>query len=546
MSLLTEASLVITPNAVEEGKLFSIIPTDGSGDLTVVRATTATRVNSDGLIEDCPYNLASYSEQFESTSWIKQSTTIVQDFAISPNGTEDADLCYPNSDGNFRGFRQLNTTSTGLRAKSIFAKQSGKSKFFIRFDNGAYVTFDLENGTIFQNTTGYVATMEDYGNGWYRCYAQSNIETSATSMYIAITDSSGYPSVTANGTDGILFWGAQDESGSLKEYFPTTDRLDVPRLDYTNGGCPSILVEPQRTNLITQSELLSLAFPSKAGSTITDNYGVSPSGQSNSSRIQFANTTSFCYGVVSISTDHTASVYVKGASGETVRFGIGGNVTTGTLFTFNGLWQRIEYTTSSATQIFFSSYSGATATDFEAFGLQLEAGSNATSYIPTAGSTVTRNADVISKTGIADLIGQTEGTIYAECNFKNANASAKYISVNNGTNNNRISFVLQGNGTLLILEMAINGTVLANVVLKNLSNLNLFLKIALKYKSGEIKCFVDGQLLFSNNLTYSNAILDRLLLTNPTGGQRFDGNINSIQLYKTALTDEQCISLTTL
>jgi hypothetical protein len=144
------------------------------------------------------------------------------------------------------------------------------------------------------------------------------------------------------------------------------------------------------------------------------------------------------------------------------------------------------------------------------------------------------------------LIGQTEGTIYAECNFKNANASAKYISVNNGTNNNRISFVLQGNGTLLILEMAINGTVLANVVLKNLSNLNLFLKIALKYKSGEIKCFVDGQLLFSNNLTYSNAILDRLLLTNPTGGQRFDGNINSIQLYKTALTDEQCISLTTL
>jgi hypothetical protein len=51
MSLLTEASLVITPNAVEEGKLFSIIPTDGSGDLTVVRATTATRVNSAGLIE---------------------------------------------------------------------------------------------------------------------------------------------------------------------------------------------------------------------------------------------------------------------------------------------------------------------------------------------------------------------------------------------------------------------------------------------------------------------------------------------------------------
>jgi hypothetical protein len=572
MSLLTEASLVITPNAVEEGKLFSIIPTDGSGDLTVTRATTATRVNSDGLIEEVPYNLASYSEQFESTSWIKQSTTIVQDFAISPNGTEDADLCYPNSDGNFRGFRQLNTTSTGLRAKSIFAKQSGKSKFFIRFDNGAYVTFDLENGTIFQNTTGYVATIEDYGNGWYRCYAQSNIETSATSMYIAITDSSGYPSVTANGTDGILFWGAQDESGSLKEYFPTTDRLNVPRLDYTNSSCPSILVEPQRTNLLLRSEEFENASWGTLGTiTITPNNTIAPDGNNSADLILGDNANSAVFQTYSgsIGVVYTSSFFIKNNNSTQSKFlirnastvvdailnwtgsvlsSITNTIGITTFQSYNNGWYRISstYTSVEAPQRPRIYPTLSTNQSVYLWGAQLEAGSNATSYIPTVGSTVTRNADVISKTGIADLIGQTEGTIYAECNFKNANASAKYISVNNGTNNNRISFVLQGNGTLLILEMAINGTVLANVVLKNLSNLNLFLKIALKYKSGEIKCFVDGQLLFSNNLTYSNAILDRLLLTNPTGGQRFDGNINSIQLYKTALTDEQCISLTTL
>jgi hypothetical protein len=56
--LLEEASLVITPNAVEEGKLFSIKPTDGSGDLSVVRATTKTRVNSLGVIESVPINVA--------------------------------------------------------------------------------------------------------------------------------------------------------------------------------------------------------------------------------------------------------------------------------------------------------------------------------------------------------------------------------------------------------------------------------------------------------------------------------------------------------
>jgi hypothetical protein len=50
MSLLSQASLVVTPNAYKEGKLYSVIPSDGSGDFTFTRATTATRVNSAGLV----------------------------------------------------------------------------------------------------------------------------------------------------------------------------------------------------------------------------------------------------------------------------------------------------------------------------------------------------------------------------------------------------------------------------------------------------------------------------------------------------------------
>jgi hypothetical protein len=57
MSLLDTASLLLTPNAYKEGKLYSVIPSDGSGDFTFTRATTATRVNSDGLVELVPYNL---------------------------------------------------------------------------------------------------------------------------------------------------------------------------------------------------------------------------------------------------------------------------------------------------------------------------------------------------------------------------------------------------------------------------------------------------------------------------------------------------------
>jgi len=51
MSTYTDASLIYYPSGVKAGKAYSLKPTDGSGDLTFTRASTATRVNSAGLIE---------------------------------------------------------------------------------------------------------------------------------------------------------------------------------------------------------------------------------------------------------------------------------------------------------------------------------------------------------------------------------------------------------------------------------------------------------------------------------------------------------------
>jgi hypothetical protein len=248
------------------------------------------------------------------------------------------------------------------------------------------------------------------------------------------------------------------------------------------------LWEPQSTNLITQSELLNLSLNNKVDTTITDNYGVSPSGQSNSSRIQFADATSFCYGIISISTTHTASVYVKGTSGETIRFGIGGNVTTGDLFTFNGLWQRIEYTAASATQIFFSSYSGATATDFEAFGLQLEELSYATSYIPTSGSSVTRNQDLCTNGGSLATINSTEGTLYFEGATENI-TTFKNISINDGGTTNRINLYIYSSS--IVVNFDVGGVNQASLAY-SIPNVTIFNKFAVSYKLNEFKLFVNG------------------------------------------------------
>jgi hypothetical protein len=57
MSLFESASLVVTPNGIKASKLYAIKPTDGSGDLSVVRATSATRVDANGLIESVATNV---------------------------------------------------------------------------------------------------------------------------------------------------------------------------------------------------------------------------------------------------------------------------------------------------------------------------------------------------------------------------------------------------------------------------------------------------------------------------------------------------------
>jgi hypothetical protein len=117
MSLLDKASLICTPNAVKADKLYSIVPSSGAGDMNVVRATTATRVNSLGLIENvalnvarldysngsCPSilvepqrtNLLLRSEGFENSIWFKGNLTITPNSIDAPNGTLTADTYQP-------------------------------------------------------------------------------------------------------------------------------------------------------------------------------------------------------------------------------------------------------------------------------------------------------------------------------------------------------------------------------------------------------------------------------------------------------------------
>lgn len=90
--LLHHASLVVLPSTYGEGRLFSQKPTyNTNGTFTVTRATTATRVNSAGLVDLVPYNLVTYSEMFSDASWVKTRTSVTANTITAPNGTLTAD-----------------------------------------------------------------------------------------------------------------------------------------------------------------------------------------------------------------------------------------------------------------------------------------------------------------------------------------------------------------------------------------------------------------------------------------------------------------------
>ena len=70
MSVISKASLVQIPSGYGEDKLYSEIPNTTAGDFTFKRASTGTRVNADGYIEEVPWNKLTYSEDFSSWGYL--------------------------------------------------------------------------------------------------------------------------------------------------------------------------------------------------------------------------------------------------------------------------------------------------------------------------------------------------------------------------------------------------------------------------------------------------------------------------------------------
>lgn len=397
--------------------------------------------------------------------------------------------------------------------------------------------------------------------------------TKASKLYaIKPTDASGDLSVTRATT------ATRVNSSGLIESVAT----NVPRLDYTNSTCPSILVEPQRTNLLSYSEQFDNAYWSKTNMVIVANDTTAPDGSTTADRATASSypSTSITKTNLLTAASYTSSIYVKANTVSTFRidlvtagFALGSNCifnlttlattitnygsTTGSTAKIQNVgngWYRCSLTISATAVVYFNQFYPAANGSVYIWGAQLEAGSYATSYIPTVASSVTRNADVISKTGISSLIGQTEGTIFVEEVYdanvaNNGGVDDTLVSLSDGTTNNLISIFHYGSGG------GVDRKVLFFIRLSNVTQAAYYssslpsgtYKIAMAYKNNDVAFYINGVQL-STDTSASIPATSALTLVDPVTVLAATKTVNfkSIALFKTRLSNTELATLTTI
>ena len=539
MSLLDDVSIVVTPNGYKAGELYAVIPSDGAADMDVTRATAATRVDENGLVN---YAEVLGSEEIDcgnfecatpSTYWneVGNSSLVVGDYQGRTNVANINILGTANSD----------------RIKQDFYYVDGVT---------------------------YLISLDIYlVSGDFRCDTSNSVvpydfvATNITGSWQTLT---GYFTAISTGTDGLWLRSSQQinqfyiSNISVKE----VTRANVPRIDYTGGGCPHILAEPMRTNLIPYSEDFS-QWGTQDKIILTPNSVSSPSGDVNAYKI-IPTSTSGVHKVrenlSTVSGDYTFSIFAKQGEYKNILLwddilsgGLGVNLDDLSIFRnqnnqsyniedYGSGWVRISVTLSySSQQILPSlyiydnsatpkiSFAGNDIDGLYIWGSQTEQGSYATSYIPNFGTAlgVTRNQDILTRDGIGSLINDSEGVLFVELSALANDATSRRISLSDGSISNRVSLELDETANKIKAFITLSGT--TQTLEYTATNLLQFNKIAIKYKINDFAIWFNGTEVATASSGDVPTGMNQLSFTAGSTSHNFDGKVKQLQVYTTAL-----------
>ena len=584
-SIYDKASLVLIPSGTKTSKVYSQKPTNGDGDFTFSRSTAATRVNASGNIEKETQNLLVQSNSFN-TTWFFNGFPTLTGGQSGYDGSSDA-WSLAGTGIQYASVRQTIALSEVVTL-SVYAKAGTQD--FLAMNTGSSLTaawFDLSNGTLGSTDTNVIdSAIESIGGGWYRC-SMSIVGISEFRIYVTDADNN-FGTAIGN----IYIQDAQLNQGLIAQEVITTTTTaiyggitdNVPRLDYTDSSCPSILLEPQRSNLVPFSEHLESSDWAKTRCTIEDNSTTSPEGVINASKMTSTDASESYIqdNLTTTGTKVTWSFFAKkgdldyahgliwdlsangcrqwfnlstGAVGGTTTFGSGYSVDSATIEDYGNGWYRCAMVVNSTagTQGCRVNISSADTTISSAvnsygyfYGIQLEDASYATSYIPTYGSAVTRNADLCNKTGVSSLIGQTEGTLFAQVGEFPKENNGRILGISDGSSSNYVIIIKNSTNTDFAVYATNGGTAQATYL--GTSSLNDNSKIAVGYANNNYVVYVNGTQVHSDTSasvpTCSNIYIGQR--ENGSGTYLAGGSVKQSLVFKTRLSNQELQDLTTL
>ena len=362
--------------------------------------------------------------------------------------------------------------------------------------------------------------------------------------------------------DSLGFNANSSFAGSVTNISVVEVQGDRPRLSYdiTNGVVekqPHLLLEPSSTNLLTFSEDYTQSLWQKLGlgngssPVITKDYAISPDGTRNATRLQCnlnGGTTvsdqSLIAAVYSSSGSQTISLYMKSNTGSNQNIYFANTVTSGDTAVVTSEWQRFTFSHSSSPYVLAVGLRGSTGADNTAdiliFAAQAEQQTYATSYIPTAGTTITRAAETCNNS--KPSVNSPEGVLYAEVKSFSETGSAGVFTLSDGSNSNRVKIELDGGVVKGRVDVGGSGIGLLNYTV----GITNYLKIALKWKASDFELWVNGSARASitSGSSFSANTLNEVSFDRGDGGEDFYGKVKGLAVYNEALSESQLMQLT--